>query len=133
MRIETVYENRYLVPVEHEGNFPQKKGLNDIEKIGLEAIAVEFLEQYETEAYGEPIDAERRQNLRDVIRWNPDCVDILDGVYDTYEFDGYLFGEIWLTENGIPMLTAYEIPDGCEDWTAEDWAYDFPARMFRLN
>ena len=131
MRIESVYENRYLLPVECEGNFHQKQGLGTIEQIGLEAIAVEFLAQYEIENFGE-CNAERREDLRNFIRWNADSVDILDGYEDTYEFDGYLFGSVWMTENDIPMLTAYEIPEGCEDWAACDWLCEFPARMFRL-
>lgn len=132
MRIESVYKNRYLIPVECEGNFHPKKELNTIEHIGLEAIALEFLDQYEAEELGEGMNAERRELVRSVLRWCEGCVDILDGYFDTYEFNGYLFGSVWMTENGIPMLTAYEIPDGCEDWTVTDWACEFPARLFRL-
>lgn len=132
MRIESVYENRYLIPVECEGNFRQKKELSTVERIGLEAIALEFLNQYELEAYGEEMSARRRQDMRDLLRWNESSIDILDGCYDTYEFDGYLFGEVWITENSIPMLTAYEIPEDCEDWQEQDWLCDFTARIFRL-
>lgn len=133
MFIQTVYERRYLVPEEHESNFPKKQKLSDIERVGLEAIAVEFIAQYETESFGEETTAERRAELRDLIRWNESNVDILDGYYDTYEFDGYLFGEVWSTENGIPMLTAWEIPEDCEDWTERDYMDEFKAVYFRLN
>ena len=133
MYIESVYERRHLLPVECEGNFHRKPELNTIEHIGLEAIAVEFFEQYEREVFGEPIDAERRENLRGFMRWCKGSVDILDGYYDTYEFDGYLFEEVWMTDNGVPMLTAYEIPEGREDdWMDCDFRCEFPARLFRL-
>lgn len=131
MYIESVYDNRHLLPVECEGNFHQKKSLNTIEHIGLEAIAVEFLARYEEINFGE-CSAERREELRGFIRWNDGNVDILDGYYDCYEFDGFLFESVWMTENGIPMLTAYEIPTDCEEWQEHDWMSEFPARMFRL-
>ena len=112
MYIEYVYDRKHLIPVEHESNFHRKTELNMIEKIGLEAIAVEFMAQYEKELTGEEANI---PFLRGFIRWNADNVDILDGYHDTYEFDGYLFGELWMTENGIPMMTAFEIPEDCEN------------------
>lgn len=130
MYIENVYDRKHLIPVEYESNFRRKTELNMIEKIGLEAIAVEFMAQYEKELTGEE---PNRPFLRGFIRWNADNVDILDGYHDTYEFDGYLFGELWMTENGIPMMTAFEIPEDCEDWTEHDWLCDFTARLFRLD
>lgn len=133
MFIQTVYERRYLVPEEHANNFKQKLNLSDIERVGLEAIAVEFIAQYETETCGEETTAERRAELRDFIRWNSSSVDILDGYYDTYEFDGYLLNCVWVTENGIPMLSAWEIPEDCEDWTEHDYMDEFKAVYFRLN
>ena len=129
MRIENVYSNRHLIPTENEGNFIQKAELNTIEHIGLEAIAVEFMHQYNAENFGYE---ESRDEIRKYIRWNTFNVDILDGYYDTFEFDGYLIGSFWMTENGIPMLTAYEIPEDCEDWRDCDYMGDFTARMFRL-
>lgn len=132
MYIENVYERRHLIPQENESCFKQKLNLNTIEHVGLEAIATEFIAQYEIESFGE-IDCARRADLRDYMRWNENSIDILDGMYDTYEFDGYLFGEVWMTENGIPMLTAYEIPEGCENWEDHDFIYDFVAVYFRLD
>lgn len=133
MRIESVYENKFLIPHENESCFSRKHNLSDIERVGLEAIAVEFIAQYEEEMMGEPATAQRRSDIRDVVRWNDDSVDLLDGVYDTYEFDGYLFGSVWSTENGIPMLTAAKIPDDCEDWEPYDVWSEFECVYFRLN
>lgn len=139
MRIEYIYEKRYLLKPEYESNFEphRKKNLSMIEKVGLQEIAVEFLCQYLIEITGEPVTSKTRQEIRDTIRWNDDNVDILDGVYDTFEFDGFLFGSLWMTDNGIPMLTAYELPEACingeEEWTDYDWYSDFTPRLFRLN
>ena len=132
MFIERAYERRFLIPQENESMFKQKLNLNTIEHVGLEAIATEFIVQYEIENFGEVEDG-RREDLRKYMRWNENSVDILDGMYDTYEFDGYLFGEVWMTENGIPMLTAYEIPEGCENWEDSDFVGDFTAVYFRLD
>lgn len=129
MFIESVYENYHIIPADCESNFVPKAELNTIEKVGLEAIAVEFMYQHECSAFGLGSDHER---IRSFIRWNESSVDILDGFYDTYEFDGFLIGSFWMTENGIPMMTAFEIPEDCEDWRDCDYLCDFPARFIRL-
>lgn len=139
MRIEYFYENRYLLEPEYEENFiPYRKlNLSTIEKVGLQEIAVEFLCQYLTEITGEPVTSQTRQEIRDTIRWNDDNVDILDGVYNTFEFDDFLFGSLWMTDNGILILTAYELPEACvngeAEWTDYDWYSEFTPRLFRLN
>ena len=135
MRIEYTYENLFLISEEYEENFlpHRKKDLNMIERVGLQEIALSFIEDYETQMTGESMTASRRQDIRDVLRWCTSAVDILDGYYDTYEFDGYLFGEVWMTDNGIPMLTAWEIPEDCEDWMECDFRSEFKERIFRLN
>jgi hypothetical protein len=33
-----------------------------------------------------------------------DVIDILDGYYDTYVFDHYAIGSLWVTENGIVIM-----------------------------
>jgi len=132
MFIERAYERRHLIPQENESCFKPKQNLNTIEHIGLEAIATEFIIQYEIENFGE-VSNGRREDLRQYMRWNENSVDILDGYYNTYEFDGYLFGEVWMTENGIPMLTAHKIPEGCENWEDADFVGDFTAVYFRLD
>lgn len=133
MYIDSVYDRRFLVSKENKDIFTdvRKYTLNTIEKVGLEAIAVEFIYQHQIFAFGEALSD--HETLRGFTRWNSDSVDILDGCYDTYEFEGYLFGEVWMTENGIPMLTAYEIPEGCEDWTEHDWMCEFDEVFFRLD
>lgn len=135
MRIEYTYENLFLIPEEYEENFlpHRKKDLNIIEHVGLQEIALSFIEGYETQMTGESMTASRRQDIRDVLRWCTSAVDILDGCYDTYEFDGYLFGEVWMTSHGIPMLTAWEIPEDCDDWMECDFRSEFKERIFRLN
>ena len=130
MRIENVYNNRWLIPEECEDSFQPKRILSTIEKIGLAAIATEFIYQHGVEEYG--FEERKHEEIRGFIRWNSDTVDILDGCYDTYEFDGYLISSFWMTDNGIPMLTAYEIPEGVEDWQEEDYT-EFPAVYFRLD
>lgn len=129
MYIENVYFRKYRIPAECEGNFTRKNNLNTIEKIGLEAIAVEFAIQHDYEEYGFE---NKPEEIRKYIRWCSSSVDFLDGAYNTYEFDGYLISSFWMTENGIPMLTAYEIPEGVEDWQEEDYT-EFPAVYFRLD
>lgn len=135
MRIEFTYENLHIIPEEYEEDrlSHRKKDLNMIERVGLQEIALSFIEDYETQMMGESMTASRRQDIRDVLRWCTSAVDILDGFYDTYEFDGYLFGEVWMTNNGIPMLTAWEIPEDCEDWMECDFRSEFKGRIFRLN
>lgn len=120
MHIESCYERRHLIPKEFEENFQRKENLNNLEKLALEAILTEFMYQHQLSEFGEAFSD--HETLRGLVRWNSCCVDLLDGCYDTYEFDGYLIGDLWVTENGIPMLTAYEIPEGCEDWTDFDFA-----------
>lgn len=131
MYIESCYERRHLIPKEFEENFQRKENLNNLEKLALEAILTEFMYQHQLSEFGEAFSD--HETLRGLVRWNSCCVDLLDGCYDTYEFDGYLIGDLWVTENGIPMLTAYEIPEGCEDWTDFDFACEFDARLFRLD
>lgn len=139
MRIESVYDNRYLIPTEHECNFYSKRKttLSMIEKVGLQEIAVEFLCKYCEEVMGEPVTTVFRQELRDIIQWRENSLDICDGIEDTFEFDGFLFGSIWMTDNGIPMLTAFELPEPCregeDDWSEHDWISEFTPRLFRLN
>ena len=132
MFIDYCYENKHIIPKENESCFHQKENLNTIELVGLEAIAVEFLIQYEYSCGIEELD-HRIETIRNYMRWNENSIDILDGCYDTYEFDGYLFGDIWMTENGIPILTAYVIPEDLEDdWEDHDWMYEFDWVYFRL-
>lgn len=131
MYIESCYERRHLIPKEYENNFTRNESPNTLEKLALEQILVEFMYQHQDAEYGEHY--YDHEKLRGLVRWNSDSVDILDGCYDTYEFCGYLIGELWTTDNGIPVLTAYEIPEDCEDWTECDWMAEFEERMFRLD
>lgn len=134
MDIRTVFSNRYLIPEDCHDNFKRKQNLNSIELLGLEAILVALIHQYEEEAYGEVYS----KIITDFTRYNSDCVDILDGVYDTYIFDNYAVGEIWMTENGIPMLSCYlleseEYDDPYDIVQNTDWMSDCKHVLFRLG
>ncbi len=131
MYIENCYDRRYLIPKECEKNFHRNPRPNMLEMLALEAILTEFMYQHQLSEFGEA--HSDHETLRGFVRWNGNSVDILDGYQDTYEFDGCLIGELWATENGIPVLEAYKIPDGCEDFGEFDWMSDFETVLFRLD
>ena len=126
MNLSYVYEHRHLLSDEALKNFRpyRKKDLSIVEYLGLEAILCKFVEQYEEETLGESY-----CKLADYTRWNKDGISILDGRYDTYEFDGYAIDEIWMTDNGCVLLDCYELkhPEyeeyedilNCTDWPCE--------------
>lgn len=135
MNISTVYSNRHLIPEEHVAHFEKnrKTKLNMIEKIGLEAILCEFVKQYEMEAYWESV-----APLRDFTRWNEDSIDILDGYYDTYVFDGYAISEIWIAYESCVMLSCYklehdEYDDENDILRNTDWQSECEPVLFRLD
>ena len=136
MNINNVYSRSYLLPEDCHSNFEpyRKRSLNTIELIGLEAILIAFVQQYEEAMLGEVY----TKNLSSFTRYNDDSVDILDGVYDTYIFDNYAIGSIWMTDNGIPMLGCYllesdEYEDPCEIVQYTDWMSECKYALFRLN
>ncbi len=133
-RIEDVYENRYLLPKKCVPAYmrAKKPELSNTELIGLEAILIEFIKGFNRSILGKIEGNCNSDEIRNYTRYNKNNVDLLDGCYNTFEFDGYLFSEIWLTDNDIPVLEAYEIPEDCEDWTTEDYA-DFETVLFRLD
>ena len=98
------YERKILIPKENEEIFKQKNNLNTIEKIGLEAILIDFIKQHEEIEFGEIY-----TNIEPYTRYNENSIDILDGYQDTYIFECYAISEIWMTENGIPMLSAIDL------------------------
>lgn len=100
------YENMLIIPKKNEMLFikDKKKDLNLVEKIGLETILCDFVNNYELCSYGEIYN-----NVKDFIRYNEDDIDILDGYYDTYVFDNYAIGDIWMTKNGIAVLTVADL------------------------
>lgn len=121
MNINYLYENMFVISNDCKDNFKRKNNLSVLEKIGLEAVLVAFLCQYEYQNFGS-VSENREGELRGYTYWHDDCIDILDGVYDTYEFDGYLFCEMWTTENGCLMMTAAKIPENhIDDWQDCDW------------
>lgn len=133
MNLNYIYENMRKIPDDCMDNFKRKCNLSILEKLGLEVVIVEFFVQYERENFGE-VSIDREQNIRDFIRWNSNYLDILDGVYDTYEFDGYLFSEIWTTENGCIMISAFEIPEEhLDDWQNCDFVSEFKEIYIRLD
>lgn len=126
-----LYNNMHILSREAWSNFRRKTNLNLLECFGLEAVAADFIQQYEQEVNGEIYS----KNIKDYLRIMSDdgIVDILDGCYDTYEFDGMLIGEFWTTENGCLLLTAYKIPEDCEDWQEHDWMDEFEEVLIRLD
>lgn len=136
MNINNIYASRYLIPEEYHEKFEanQKHHLNHIELLGLEAVLVAFIQQFEEEAYGEVYS----KNIADFTRYNEDNVDILDGCYDTYIFDNYAVSDIWMTDNGIPMLSCYrlehdEYDDPFEIAQNIDWMTECEYVLFRLG
>lgn len=134
MDIRTVYSRRYLIPADCHGNFTRKPELTGLEHIGLEAILAAFVQQYEETVYGEIC----TQNLTDYTRFNADSVDILDGCYDTYVFDGYAIDCIYATHTGIPVLSCYrlehpEYDDPFEVMRCVDWMSECEQVLFRLD
>ena len=134
MDIRNVFSNRHLIPEEYHENFSRKRYLCTVEKLGLEAILVAFIHQYEHEEYGEVFS----DNLTNFTRNNDSCVDILDGVFDTYIFDNYAISEIWMTESGIPMLSCFllesdEYSDPFDIVRKTDWTSDCKHVLFRLD
>lgn len=133
MNMNNLYENMYIIPKKSMKNFIPKKHLSFLECVGLESILVTFLMQYEEENFG--INESNRENeIRGYTRYCEDSVSILDGVYDTYEFNGFLFDKIWTTENGCIMISAYKIPENhIDDWQDCDFISDFEEFYIRLD
>ena len=136
MNLANTYESRYLLPEDAHCNFEphRKTNLSPIEKVGLEAILVAFMRQYEQEVCGEACSEEL---LRGYIRWNEDNVDILDGCFDTYIFENYAISCLWMTNNGIPVLECYRLehPEYDDPWEIvinTDWQSECECVLFRL-
>lgn len=127
------YDSMHIVPRDCWNIFfgNRKTGLNTLERFGLESVAAQFIWDYEESACGEVYS----HNINDYLRICGDdgYVDILDGAYDTYEFDGYLIDRFWTTENGCLLLTVYKIPEDCEDWQEHDWIDEFEEVLIRLD
>ena len=99
------YENLFVISKDCEKNFePFKQELTTIEKIGLEAVLVDFVNQYEQCEFGE-----NYTNIEPYVRYNKDSVDILDGYSDTYNFNNYAIGEMKLTSNGIAIMIVADL------------------------
>ena len=134
MDIRTVYERRYLIPEDSHKHFHRKEKLNAIELLGLEAILVAFIHHHEQEEYGEVY----VNNLIDFTHYNQDSVDILDGDPVPYIFENYGIEYVWMTENGIPVLSCYllesdEYNDPFEVAKYTDWMRDCKHVLFRLD
>lgn len=102
------YQRRHKLSDESALRFVQdkKKDLNLVEHIGLETILIDFIHDYECETFG---GSDCNAELANYIRWNATSVDLLDGVTDTYVFDHYAIGELWMTNNGNVVLTAFDL------------------------
>lgn len=131
-----LYEHMIEIPAENAVIFERDRNvnLNALERIAMENVACDFILAYEAEAYGLE-EGTRRAELMQYIRVKSDGADILDGCYDTYEFDGFLICEFWATNNGCIMLTAFRIPEEYQggEWMDQDWMSDFEQVLFRLN
>ena len=138
------YNSLFIIPEENESIFEndRKTELTTLEKIGLEAILADFVQDYEEETSGEIYS----HDIKNYIRYNSDSVDFLDGITDTYIFDNYAIGEVWTTKNGCIVMSAvdleqytgderekfeesdiYERPNKFDIWS------DFKPVLFRLN
>lgn len=138
------YENLFIISKDCEKNFePFKKELSTIEKIGLEAVLVDFIKQYEESELGEVY-----TNIEPYVRYNQNSVDILDGYNDTFIFQNYAIGDLKLTDNDIVIMIVadldnyigddkelfeqykgdyYELVDRCDVWC------DFDTRYIRFD
>ena len=131
-----------LLKVNEENFTPYKKQeLNTVEKIGLDKILSDFIKEYELETFGETYG-----DISDYTRYNKDNVDILDGYTDTYIFDTYAIGCIWMTENGCLLLECVDLEayngENTEEFEESElmdrpnkfdlWA-EFDTVLFRLN
>ena len=130
MNLETVYQNSVRISKDRWDNFDRdrNKNLNIAELYGLRHILSAFVKDYESSCYGENF-----THIEDVTRFNKDCVDILDGRYDTYIFDCCAIECIWMTNGGAILLDCYDVnsidPDGFGD---VDFT-DLPRVLFRLD
>lgn len=132
------YERLLVIDRENEDIFTnaRKKELNNVEKAGLEIMLADFIASYEEEVFGEIYST----NIRDIIRWNENSVDFLDGYYDTYVFDNYAIGSMWMLTNGVVVLEIADLNTiGSEDETPEEkvanydiW-YDCDVRLARID
>lgn len=130
-----VYVGLHVIPKDCESIFEndRREHLNTLEKIALESALADFIVSYEEEAYGDT-SIGRRNDICGYIRILDDCVDIMDGMYNTYEFDGMLIGEIWATNNDIIMMTAYRIPEEhADDWMDCEYLCEFEPVLIRLT
>ena len=75
MDIRNVFERRHIIPEDCYKHFHRKEKLNNIELIGLEAVLIAFIHQYEEEEYGEVY----CKNMIEYTHYNEDSVDIWDG------------------------------------------------------
>lgn len=132
------YERLLVIEKGNEDIFTNniKKELNNVEKAGLEIMLADFIASYEEEVFGEIYST----NIRDIIRWNENSVDILDGYYNTYIFDNYAIGSMWMLTNGVVVLEIADLDTiGSEDETPEEkvanydiWS-DCDVRLARID
>ena len=130
MNLNTVYQTRYQLPEECWGNFDRDRvqNLNTVELYGLERVLSAFVEDYETQAYGE-----RCTHIEDITRFNKDSVDILDGYLNTYFFNHYAIECIWMTKGGAIMLDCYDTSEVDSDGFNDVDLTVLPRVLFRLD
>jgi len=107
----TYYTDKFLLDDDAPISKAPAKVLNTLEKRGLEAVLRDFISEYEEEVFGEVY-----ANIENYTRYNEKSVDILDGCYDTYNFDNYAICEIYATENGCIILECVDL----DQYTGED-------------
>ena len=95
------YSDLFIISKENESIFEnnKKKTLSTLEKFGLESVLDDFIRDYEEETMGESY-----TKIKNFTRHNEDSIDILDGVRDTYVFDHYAIGSLWVTESGVVIM-----------------------------
>lgn len=97
-------DNIRLIEDKYIKDFELKTRLTEIECYGLELVLIELAKDYyESMGVGEGI--ERPYNeVRTFTRHLEDCLDVLDGINDTFYIGEYKVTSVYLTVNDIVVL-----------------------------
>lgn len=93
----------------------KNNNLNDLEKYALGKGLAELVFELYSNEFGKEYARTQADFINEHIRYNDDYIDILDGVYDTFEvpFNGksYAFYSLWVTNNGIILMDVNPFKD----------------------
>lgn len=89
--------------------------LNDLEKYALGKGLAELVFELYSNEFGEEYARVQADFIDEHIRYNDDYIDILDGMYDTFEVvhngKNYAFNSLWVTNDGIILMDVYPFKD----------------------